>query len=301
MEKNSDSKINQNLLAVNDKLNYNHIKHGNGLFRNINVYKHKKGSRNMHIAFYPSKENALSSLSLKDLSDLDDENGTIILESGIIDIYLSIMLRKCGQKKKNILSEISSSIFAGNNYCANEVKRTIQKNELVIMPINKGGTHWTVSIIDVTSKSFMYIDSIKSGQNEEMDGLMFFNIFIENLIPKRGQHAWQFKQLPHFFQNDSHNCGIFMLQFCKNYLNNQPLTNVINCLAFRKLVKGFLIENSNNVLNYCLYCGEEKKNEVVEIKCGICNRWVDERCAVTMNHFQPNGSFTCELCSQFLR
>ena len=86
---------------------------------------------------------------------------------------------------------------------------------LLLCPINTGG-HWEIAFAFPQSKKIVYINPLGE-QHSKIAKCMRMEILIykgsmEDLDCEKGHGKWTISTVPHTIQNDSVNCGIFVMK-----------------------------------------------------------------------------------------
>lgn len=111
-------------------------------------------------------------------------------------------------------------------------------------------------------------------------------------MEEREAAEWKLKQLKHYKQTDSYNCGVLCLQFIECLVNNTSLENIMNPDKYRGTIKNDLIKYGN--IN-CMHCEDTTSPSVYT--CNKCCRGVDEGCYNYVSSLlKPSEEYSCFLC-----
>lgn len=112
--------------------------------------------------------------------------------------------------------------------------------------------------------------------------------------------------IPHIKQEDSYNCGVYVIYFFYKLMIKEPLTDPIDIDKYRFFLKKMLLNNSSNMTKKCLFCGRTvKENETDIFKCRLCKRYIHNNCLLNVNEIK-NGikieekilNNMCDLCRE---
>lgn len=112
--------------------------------------------------------------------------------------------------------------------------------------------------------------------------------------------------IPHIKQQDSYNCGVYVIYFFYKMIIKEPLTDPIDIDKYRFFLKKMLLNNSSNMTKKCLFCGRTIKESDTDIfKCRLCKRYIHNNCLLNVNEIK-NGikiedkilNNMCDLCRE---
>lgn len=93
----------------------------------------------------------------------------------------------------------------------------------ILLPLNLDNTHWVLFFADTVKNYVYYFDPLDSNNNEKADNvLQNFIFYFNKAFPKIKKH-WVRKTVEYPLQKASYNCGIFVLHFIKEILNDNML------------------------------------------------------------------------------
>lgn len=173
-------------------------------------------------------------------------------------------------------------------------------SDIVIFPCHSGSHtngHWTLVIINTRIKEFYFFDSGKQVTEQEAAGVEAFNqfkIFLGKYkklgLPEQYKNVYKKYQR----QTDSYNCGVFVLFFVDQFLNQSKTK--LNPKEYRAQLKIECCENSDKMHDYCRKC--HKKTEGDTVQCKSCLSWYHARClGMDLKTLQQKGiQFNCSIC-----
>lgn len=226
------------------------------------------------------------------LHDFQSLNPRKEIYNSIIDLYSSFIFFKHKILNCDCLPvDIGIGVFIDKTITnINQIHLTVS-NKLLIMPIHKSH-HFTFVFVNFDKKDFYYIDPMIATERESKNK---FNTFL-NLFNHKDK--WNLKQVAHYKQTDSYNCGILCLQFMEALLTNQSLTGIINPDKYRTIIKNELVEYGNMNMK-CMHCENGKMPSVVN--CIKCKRGIDEGCFKYLNetlNIKMSQPFICFICQK---
>ncbi|CAG9761319.1 unnamed protein product [Ceutorhynchus assimilis] len=267
----------------------------NGLVINTNYYKKLKNEREYPVTYLENIEGTIKQITIDDYLSLNDKQQ---LHSFIID-HCFFLFDKT--KEYQIFSVEQSSIIFGDRSDIlpsfyNNIKFTKDK---VAMPFEKGN-HYLLILIHFEKQEFILLDPV--GHENVLAGKYFKKIKEVIFRPKNINLRWNLKTESHITQTDGYNCGVYIIYFFHQVVNNLNLMDPIpNLLAYRNNLKYLLLENSSSLKNLCFYC-----NSIVEnacFKCNCCHRVTHFKCILSQKDIDNNIAMKdrtinniCDLC-----
>lgn len=303
---NSIDKTEKNVTKTNDGINL--VKFKNNVIINYEYYDYWDEVNiidKFSIATYNMKKINfhLRTIFLEDIRGLiTQKNGTAKWLTGtLIDLFFALISYKNSNCMIIRYSRVVN-IFDKNGLVTDIKKKIISQSiKQVFMPKLESNNHWVLVFADFENKTFTYLDSMKN-RNEYSLGLEMFEIFIVKFIDKVEKNNWTYKMIEHDFQNDMENCGVFIAQFAHRILNNLCLTNLESTNIFRNEMFYIILEQSEDIANYCLYCGvfwkKCMKNDKPMIQCDSCERWICNRCIPNIKEVEEK-ELICKLCKHY--
>lgn len=163
---------------------------------------------------------------------------------------------------------ISKTVFLFSNK-----KNNPQLENLILIPTLINNNHWCLAVIDMWE----------------------------------AEESWNAVTVPHALQDDLYNCGIYILQFAECVVNKQSVESIQNPNEFRKYLTRYLLEQSSDVTQLCLYCGRRELNTTARwIQCDMCDRWVvHQSCtppvSADIRYSLDTQQFQCVVCTAYLQ
>jgi Ulp1 family protease len=175
-------------------------------------------------------------------SDIDCLDDYSYLNDLIISFYYEILNEKYDTNKISLLDPaVSMSIIFDKNL--EDIKDCIfnplelDKKKFIFVPINDNekiqyktsGSHWVLNIIDVDNNTIYYLDSMSGNVNNSKVSKQKFS----KLFGKKFSYVYGLEKK---YQNNSFDCGMFVLSFTEIILDFLKSKNYnINCLNETKL------------------------------------------------------------------
>lgn len=180
-------------------------------------------------------------------------------------------------------------------------------------------SHWTLMYVDFVNKTTSYFNSIERIHNDSDRRIYWKDRVLNTLdnvpfkwIPKQrigdvGKWVDNYVQIP--YQNDGYNCGVFMLYFAQQLMNNKRIITSFDPTSYRKYLQEMLLMKSMCMKNKCLICGKDEgsfrenySGQTVEdctmVQCEFCTRWFHILCLPEIEKNQiENQNWICGLCS----
>lgn len=257
------------------------------------------------------------------IKDVNDENDNIYLfredyktlynnkwlTNFIIDYCSHLLILESSKQDRvaYIFCEVSTILLNGCkkvlDYFFINLKKIMENKKEFFLPVNKDQAHWALVYVNSSDGAFYYLSS----SDKDDDCSFYFQNFVDcyGRIFSEDDVNWSMKTIKYPCQNDSFNCGIYVLHYMKEILgDNKIIINDLNPNEFRKKLD--CINKSLDVLNRCLVCGQgESRNEQHWICCDTCLRWSYLKCTDHKNkklqEIQKEGfNFDCDLCHYWL-
>lgn len=169
--------------------------------------------------------------------------------------------------------------------------------------MNVSGKHWCLAIADVITKNFAFIDPLGSSERQNKYNL---NIFLNNM--KLKHEKWQTIVYNHSIQKDNFNCGVFVLMFAQKILyDSDNFFDNENPNDARTSYQLLLLEESLDVRNLCMICGQEQLDITAGwIECDSCMRWYMVHCLESkINGLKMDISdidtWSCPICIDYIQ
>lgn len=274
----------------------------NGLVNDITYYRSLKNKRGYTVSYFKNATCPIKEIIIADYLTLDPKE---YLSSFIVDICFNLINKKT--YFQIISTEKSSFIFSDVSNLEYLIDKTkIEKNN-IIMPI-ANNQHYVLAVINIKDKTFNLIDPLGSSVFKTKKYLDKF-IFFLNLVNQRHKQSFDVKNwnpvnIDHLLQDDSYNCGLYIIYFFQNICENKSLKTYKNMDVFRNEIKSMLLEKSSNIKDKCIYCNEDVKDNY--FKCNMCLRFSHTKCILSAdeisNNIKPASKYKnnlCELCYNY--
>lgn len=181
----------------------------------------------------------------------------------------------------------------------------------ILLPVNSHGNHWLLAVLDLKHHDIYILDPGYSSQDQ------FICQKLNNFFQQRNDLTeWTLQPSLPFLpkQQDSHNCGVYVLFYIYIFSRFRKISTVANYFEntssfdpeqFRKSLQYVILMASEDVSEICQVCGIDREGSF--IKCDNCRRWVHfDMCArstglltnvisfeeASNKHFR----FNCNLC-----
>lgn len=227
------------------------------------------------------------------LADFSTLNGTHWLSDAVIDFILNMI------NTKGVYRIIDAELHA--QFIFNEPEHSFLKNfkivkEHLYIPLLVHGNHWCAIEISISKKEFTYLDPFGEQLSTCSSYLKKFIMYLKKskqLESLQNYNSWKIVSRKHLKQNDANNCGIYIIYFFKQIIQNESLNECANMNELRKEFQTDILKSSVSVENICLICGSTR-NEISR-KCKLCLRIFHERCLFE-NEMKKD---VCELCIHY--
>lgn len=118
--------------------------------------------------------------------------------------------------------------------------------------------HFCLALADVKNKKFKFLNPFGSSLLETNNYLSKFLIFASNYYNKNNKNHintsnWTVEVMQHDKQDDTFNCGVYIIYFFQNVIMSIPLNKEVNINAYRRGLKKIIIESSDNMSDKCIY------------------------------------------------
>jgi hypothetical protein len=172
----------------------------------------------------------------------------------------------------NGLEKVDQELFS-------PIKYQYKHNSILIISFVEN-SHWVLVLAYMEKQEIQILDSIPEIQTKE--GLQHttnktdkilnnFKIFI-NLMQQKFV-----KKNCIAYQEDSYNCGIFVIMYFDSYVGRKTKRQLkdFDADACRTMYANEILENSIQMKNACLLCGFDSPRRVSNmIMCSSCRRWI---------------------------
>lgn len=112
---------------------------------------------------------------------------------------------------------------------------------------------------------------------------------------------WKAKEFPHQLQKDAVNCGVFVLNFIKQYLKTGKIDRPIETELYRNELLHQILRTSVCMSDRCVKCGSgenvKQKDKLDWVQCDNCDRWTHITCSNSDADFADESiHFFCIIC-----
>ena len=197
-------------------------------------------------------------------------------EGWLNDEIINFFLKLCEEKDRKISNQVSTwksnafmnSYFyyklvesdGGFNF-SNVASWTKNVNVFscnhVFIPINFKNLHWALVVISMTSREIKYLDSVSKDGMEIMVNLNRWLVYESMAKRKTGLSPFKLRNISCPQQDNSYDCGVFVLSFIDLISNNlpiaimsQPMCDVIRKRLAYWIIKGDLVNYYSCFLEY---------------------------------------------------
>lgn len=202
------------------------------------------------------------------------------LSAYTIEIALFAMTRSYERTDILILDcDITKDIFSKTNKFPHRKpfqKTVFSSLKTILMPFNVRETHWVLLVAHVEKKQFEILDSLNYLLDKRalLQSFLNFMRFIDNNSMTFDTIKWRLKEWQnHPLQTDVYSCGVFVIYYGECLIAGKPFQDELDVQQYRKFVQNYILENSNYVVDLCLFCGGED-TDTQWIMCDACGRWI---------------------------
>uniref|UniRef100_A0A1B6KCX7 Ubiquitin-like protease family profile domain-containing protein n=1 Tax=Graphocephala atropunctata TaxID=36148 RepID=A0A1B6KCX7_9HEMI len=210
---------------------------------------------------------------------------------------ISFMLQKAYPDTNSIVFDdnvATAALYKGENIDSEHFllknSKISQQTTKLFFPVNINQSHWVLVYVKIKEKQFSYIDPmydltqcnsphIKAMTTRTFDNLLVFlssqtNEHIEDL-----KEGWTVVQHDHPVQKDAYNCGVFVMYFMEQLMNNDKIALTFAPDKHRIDLYRELLMHSENMSHVCLPCGRSfttfipLDKECESVECSACLRW----------------------------
>ncbi|KAF0746127.1 Uncharacterized protein FWK35_00031252, partial [Aphis craccivora] len=124
--------------------------------------------------------------------------------------------------------------------------------------------------------------------------------------PSLTQIPCPFENVPK--QNDAFSCGVYIIYYTFKFMDNSKFSLEFDPNTYREYLKTYLLENSEDMTNICLYCNWHSDrhhcpldDEYVEwVSCSRCCCWIAINCIPKEYRLinYDNIDFFCLFCQK---
>lgn len=194
------------------------------------------------------------------------------------------------------------------------IASVVLKNEIIIFPVIQKFSdindqpnlhHFCLVLVDTKNKNLLFLNPYRNSIEETTLYLDKFLIYLRRYNEtKPALHridtvGWSPKLISYDLQNDSFNCGVYIIYYFENIVNGRKLLNNVSMNDYRKYLQQKLIENSDDITNDCIYCGHSVSNHLLAtLQCHTCKRRNHLRC-ISNEKLVSESSVLCDLCYKY--
>lgn len=252
-------------------------------------------------------------------SDFDTLSGEGWLSNFLIDICLASKAQIDGLKDIQILSCNTMIQFQREKKEISEKHDkliTLKHDCMVILPWLVGCSHWIIAFIDFRARQCYIMDPldpydidgrISKNRFKELTDALKSNVNFDNERDFLLEFiACPFVNVPK--QADGFNCGVFVLYYAFTIMNKSNFSLQFDKIGYRDYLKKYLLANSEDMTNICLYCSHHSDKHrphindlcVEWVSCTSCCRWAAIKCIPVedrIENYEANDFF-CLLCKK---
>jgi len=296
--------------------------HSNMLPKDLTYYRHVKmpKTNNYIVGLYDyicKRKNGDLFFPQLLFNDFNTLTKTAWLNNFVIDLCLVSKVIELGLQNVEVWPcELVSCLMAKKDVGEDmDRKIIIEENGLVVLPWNVNGNHWIVAIVDFSTNQCMIMDPMKP---VDIDNRINENRFKDLCKGMKNNCVYGDKKdfpllnliscpkenIP--VQTDGYNCGVFVIYYVFTIISKSQFDPDFNPTEYRIYLKKYLLENSEDITNVCLYCNSlsnrhrcEGNQSVVEwVSCTRCCRWIAINCIPEEDRIDDyeSSDFLCLLC-----
>lgn len=269
----------------------------NGLVDDIDYYKYLPSKKGYTVAIYSAMPVSVKEIIISDYSSLNDHEW---LTDFLIDISMNLI--NVNNEYQIIPCNYSTILLASttiSEHILREIKITKRK---LVLPLLVNGNHWCLAIADIDGKKFSFFDPLGSSIEKSQQYLKRFANFIAQYNRRHeAEHnisvtlnEWQVDLKHHILQEDSFNCGVFIIYFFECLVTGSSLICPSDMNSYRHKLKKLILKKSDDMKYRCLLCVREI-NIADATKCNFCHRWIHKKCLALEKEFNMTYNM-CELC-----
>lgn len=116
-----------------------------------------------------------------------------------------------------------------------------------------------------------------------------YNKYIPKTIEIKG---WTTGHVKHINQNDSNNCGVYIIYFFQQIVKGRSLLENEDPQKYRNYLMRLFLEKSDCMADFCIVCGNTKYRKPT-VYCKMCSRvaHIDKSCENQKNYVDEICSF----------
>jgi Ulp1 protease family, C-terminal catalytic domain len=157
------------------------------------------------------------------------------------------------------------------------------------------GCHWYLLLADTKQHEFFIINPMDLYDLDSKS--KWFHYFLRYF--DLDEKTWTLRSIPTELelpaQNDTYNCGIFIIMYVDIIFANLEPFEVEEA---RRAYQLQLLCQSLPVYNDCLFCGKDLTKDTSALGCDCCLRWFCKTCLKSnYDAYQLTSNFICFLCT----
>lgn len=277
----------------------------NGLVDDPTYYKNFPNNRGYIVCRYQHLDSNMPDILIDDFVSL---NGTSWLSSLVVDV--SLRLYNHNDVFQVISTERSTIIYNGDSSRLTKyfMDGTKVNKTKIAMPIIINNNHFCLAVANFEDKTFIFLDPLGSTQYKTSIYFKKFRKFLHlHNITHNSNFAidnWQHLAPDHIRQEDSYNCGLYVIYFFRCIAKEENLLTYKDMRKYRSQIQKMLLTHSCEVGNACMFCGRSAGNDV--LTCTACKRSAHKKCVLTKPEIdkgiKPADHYVnsiCDLCRQY--
>lgn len=237
------------------------------------------------------------------------------LSDGLIEFVFKTYEGKSENMGKSIQFDVSRTHLLIDQNTRNLKLPKIEKNILIAGLLRS--QHYTLFIIDKVNRTFSYLDPYGNNATVTKKHFTSFKNFIlrhNAAYPKcvLPTEAWIIKVYEYSLQKDSVNCGVYIIQYAKQFCESNNISPEDFCIStFREYLQHHILKSSEQMKRRCVICGilhvtspleEGEKDKDFMIQCcnKNCSRYTHNICLpepITAEEAEAQF-FVCFICRE---
>jgi len=225
-------------------------------------------------------------LEIRDFDTLSDKEW---LSNFVIDICLALNTIKLNLQYIQLMSCDNVAWLMQDSSEKRIKKIAINENCTLLMPWLVNDNHWIIVVVNFNNNTCFIMDPFDpvSVKNKNRFDLLFKSLKNNCSYGKCGKNFPELRYISCPMadvpkQTDSWNCGVFVIYYAFTIMAGLNFNQHFNPMDYRNYLKKYLLENSEDMTDICLFCGHHSnkhrcKNDessVGWVSCIRCCRWV---------------------------
>ncbi|KAF4110741.1 hypothetical protein G5714_007772 [Onychostoma macrolepis] len=180
-----------------------------------------------------------------------------LLESEVINAYLSYLIKNYAGKAYVLDSFQATSIWQGNPSSMSFFAMNPGAYDVLIGTVNENN-HWTLLVIYPKKLRILYLNSLGENQSK----LEHCKKAVSKFMATKGNlgEKWECGKVPHCLQKDDNSRGVFVCKFAEAILKGGNLefeSTVANINVIRQDIGLCLLQETEDLSELCLACGDK--------------------------------------------